>query len=120
MITWKQGVVYLKEELTTFEIVSQDVQHSNHLGEDENSVASLLQTHQQFVQQNQLPTASDQLLWRTKNLSETFKYNESNGNPLNIRRLSWKCSSFKNTIFFSFQAEVLPLSIWLEKDVCKV
>lgn len=55
-------MVYLKEELTTFEIVSQDVQHSNHLGEDENSVASLLQTHQQFVQQNQLPTASDQLL----------------------------------------------------------
>lgn len=53
---------YLEEELSALQVISQDIQHPYHLGEDENSVASLLQTHQQLVQQNQLPTAADQLL----------------------------------------------------------
>lgn len=53
---------YLKEKLSTPQVLSQDIQHPYHLGEDENSVASLLQTHQQFVQQNELPAAAYQLL----------------------------------------------------------
>lgn len=53
---------YLKEELSAPQVVSQDIQHPDHLGEDENSVAPLFQTDQQLVQQNQLPTAADQLL----------------------------------------------------------
>lgn len=53
---------YLKEELSTSQIFSQDIQHPYHLREDENSVASLFQTYQQFIQQDQLSTAADQLL----------------------------------------------------------
>lgn len=53
---------YLKVEILALQIVSQNVQHPDHLGEDEDSVASLLQTNQQFVQKHQLPAAADQLL----------------------------------------------------------
>ncbi len=51
---------YLKEKLPAPQVISQDIEHPYHLGKDENSVASLLQAHQQFVQQNELPTATDQ------------------------------------------------------------
>lgn len=43
---------YLKEELSAPQVLSQEIQHPHHLGEYENSVAPLLQTHQQLVQQN--------------------------------------------------------------------
>lgn len=55
-------LAYLKEELAAPQIVSKDIQHPNHLGENEDSVATLLQTDQQLVQQNELPTAADQML----------------------------------------------------------
>lgn len=41
---------YLKEELSAPQVFSQDIQHPDHLGEDENSVAPLFQTYQQLVQ----------------------------------------------------------------------
>ena len=53
---------YLEEELPAPQVISQDIEHPHHLREDEDSVSSLLQTHQQFVQKNQLSTATDQLL----------------------------------------------------------
>lgn len=58
----RRVLAYLKEELAAPQIVSKDIQHPNHLRENQNSVATLLQTDQQLVQQNQLPTAADQLL----------------------------------------------------------
>lgn len=58
----RRAFSYLKEELSAPEVFSQDIQHPHHLREDEHSVASLLQTHQKFVQQNQFPTAANQLL----------------------------------------------------------
>lgn len=57
---------YLKEELSASQIISQNIQHAYHLGEDEDSVSSLLQTDQQLVQQYQLPTAADQMLREEK------------------------------------------------------
>lgn len=58
----RRALAYLEEELAAPQIVSKDIQHPNHLGEDEDSVAALLQTDQQLVQQDQLPAAADQLL----------------------------------------------------------
>lgn len=63
----RRVLAYLEEELAAPQIVSKDIQHPNHLGEDEDSVAALLQTDQQLVQQNQLPTAADQLLGENMN-----------------------------------------------------
>lgn len=53
---------YLEKELPTPQVFCQNVKHPYHLGEDEDSVTSLLQTHKQFVQKNQLSTTADQLL----------------------------------------------------------
>lgn len=58
----KTAYIYLKQELSAPQIFSQDIKHSYHLGEDENSVSPFFQTHQQFVQENQLSTAADQML----------------------------------------------------------
>lgn len=44
------------------EILGQNVQHPDHLREDEHSVSSLPQPGQQFVQQHQLPAALHQTL----------------------------------------------------------
>ena len=43
--------IYLKEEMTLLEILCQDVQHTHHLREDKDPVASLFQSAQQLVQQ---------------------------------------------------------------------
>lgn len=44
--TWN----YLEWEMTELQVLSQDVQHADHLREDQHSVASLLQSTQQLVQ----------------------------------------------------------------------
>lgn len=55
------------------EVLSQNVQHPDHLGEDQHSVSSLSQPGQQFVQQHQLPAALHQAL---KHSSE-FQHKDS-------------------------------------------
>lgn len=47
------------------EVLSQNVQHPDHLREDQDSVASLSEPGQQLVQQHQLPAASYDALKRT-------------------------------------------------------
>lgn len=49
-------------EMSQLEILCQDVQHPDHLREDENSMPCLLQSHQQLIEQNQLSTALHQKL----------------------------------------------------------
>ena len=53
---------HLEQKLSALQVLGQDVQHPNHLREDEHAVATLLETYQQLVQQNQLTAASDQVL----------------------------------------------------------
>lgn len=55
------------------EVLSQNVQHPDHLREDQHSVSSLSQPGQQFVQQHQLPAALNQAL---KHSSE-FQHKDS-------------------------------------------
>lgn len=43
-------------------VLCQNVQHAHHLREDEDSMATSMKPSQQFVQQEQLPTASDEML----------------------------------------------------------
>lgn len=52
----------LEEELPALEVLGQDVQHPDHLREDQHAVAALLQPNQQLVKQHQLSTATDQVL----------------------------------------------------------
>lgn len=49
------------------EVFSKNVQHPDHLGEDQDSVASFSESGQQLVQQHQLPTASHHTLKRGQN-----------------------------------------------------
>jgi len=59
---WDYSHTYLEQKLAALEVLGQDVQHPDHLREDEDAVATLLQTHQQLVQQHQLPAAPNQVL----------------------------------------------------------
>lgn len=68
---------HLKEELTASQIFGQDIQHPHHLGKDENSVSSLLQANQQFVQQDQLTAAADQLLSEKRRVEQFSDFTSS-------------------------------------------
>ena len=57
-----QNAVYLEGEVSVLEVLGKDVQHADHLWEDEDAVSSLLQPHQQLVQQDQFATRLDQCL----------------------------------------------------------
>lgn len=46
----KKSSSHLKEELTALQVLSQDVQHPDHLGKDEHAVATFLQPYQQLIQ----------------------------------------------------------------------
>ncbi len=48
---------YLEWVAILGEVFSQNVQHPDHLGEDQDSVASFSEPGQQLVQQHQLPAA---------------------------------------------------------------
>lgn len=87
---------HLEEKLSAPQVLSQDVQHPDHLGEDEDSVASLFQPHQQFIQQNQLPTAADKVL--------------SGGNRLLLS--SCECESVQETL----QSYMSPVQRREERD----
>lgn len=62
--TDNQALHYLERVAVFGEILGQNVQHPDHLGEDEHAVSSLPQPGQQFVQQHQLPAALHQTLER--------------------------------------------------------
>jgi len=47
----------LKAKPSELHVLCKDVQHPDHLWEDEDTMASLLQPHKQFVEQDQLATA---------------------------------------------------------------
>lgn len=51
------GNSYLEWVAILGEVFSQDIQHPDHLREDQDSVASLSKSGEQLVQQHQLPTA---------------------------------------------------------------
>lgn len=53
----KMGNSYLEWVAILGEIFSQDIQHPDHLREDQDSVASLSKSGEQLGQQHQLPTA---------------------------------------------------------------
>lgn len=52
----------LEVEVPEAHVVSQDVQHAHHLGEDEDAMSSLVETHQKLVQQVELATPTNQSL----------------------------------------------------------
>lgn len=54
--------LYLEWVAILGEVFSQNVQHPDHLGEDQDSVASFSESGQQLVQQHQLPAAPHQTL----------------------------------------------------------
>ena len=54
----------LEGKASELHVLSKNIQHSDHLGEDQDTMASLSQANQQLVQQEQLTTASYQRLGR--------------------------------------------------------
>ena len=64
-------VLYLEMEVPEAHVVCQDVQHAHHLGENEDAMSGLVETHQQLVQQVQLATSTNQSLWRARDMSYT-------------------------------------------------
>ena len=53
---------HLERKVSHGEVLSQDVQHANHLGEDQHPMAGVPQPNQQLVQQEQLPATPQELL----------------------------------------------------------
>ena len=53
----------LVNKVAELEVLCDDVEHADHLREDEHAVTRLFESHQQLVQQDQLPTALHQALW---------------------------------------------------------
>lgn len=64
---------HLKRVSLLCEIFGQYVQHPDHLGEDQDSVASFAESGQQFVQQDQLSTAPHQSLEEKKRGKKTHE-----------------------------------------------
>ena len=61
IVTWtNQNVTNLESKASKFHILLQNIQHANHLREDEDSMSSLLQSDKELIQQEQLSTPSDQ------------------------------------------------------------
>ena len=54
----------LEGKASELHVLSKNIQHSDHLGEDQDTMAGLSQANQQLVQQEQLTTASYQRLGR--------------------------------------------------------
>lgn len=61
---------YLERVALPGEVLSQNVQHPDHLGEDQDSVASFSEPGQQLVQQHQLPAASYDTLKSTGGIAK--------------------------------------------------
>ena len=54
--------------MSQLQVLRDDVQHANHLREDEYTMPRFLQPHQELVQQDQLPTALHQALREQYNI----------------------------------------------------
>lgn len=82
---------YLEWVAILGEVFSQNVQHPNHLREDQNSVASFSESSQQLVQQHQLPTAP----YKTLKCTQINKYIQEKYRNIMFSSLKSRCAEHR-------------------------